>query len=118
MLLYQSQKPDGGDAFLELNESEDDRGFLLTREDGVRARLPARIIISVLERYGRALDDGITTDGDELILEPGVTLRRFRFRSAVDAIGRDYLALLVSGQETVAAMAVTVAGALDHLLDT
>ena len=83
--------------------------------DDVNASVPPRIIISLMHRYGREADDGVDLRGEELRLNQTCVLRRVRFRAAVDAIGRDYLALLEDGREPLLAMATTIAGALAHL---
>ena len=54
MLLYQTTNASGDDASLSLGR--DERGLILAREDGVSARVPARVIVAVMQRYARALD--------------------------------------------------------------
>lgn len=113
MLLYETLGHEGQPRQLFLESSEG--GLTLHSSDGLRAAVPARVIIAVLRRYGRPVDENVDTRGEELALTDVATLRRFRFRAGVDAIGRDYLGLFESGQDPIVALATTVAGALEHL---
>lgn len=85
-------------------------------EDGVvLGALPALAVRVTMLRYGRELEPGLEVTGPELPVGPGV-LRRYRFRAAVDAIGRDYLVWSEPGRPPVATLATTVAAALRHLV--
>ncbi len=113
MLVNATTASDGSSLCLRLER--DGPSLVLRRDDGRHGQIEARVVIAVMRRYGRAIDD-LPASVDEIELEAGVHLRSFRFRAAVDVEGRDYLALLAPGSETIAAMATTIAGALDHLL--
>jgi len=112
MLIYETM---GRDGTLRAIHLEANAGSLELCFDEVRASVPARVVIALMRRYGRPANDGVDTSGEELRLDAGTVLRRFRFRAGVDVVGRDYLALIESGGEPILAMATTIAGALEHL---
>lgn len=69
---------------------------------------------AVMRRYGRPLDPDVALDGEALAC--GIsTLRRLRYRAAVDADGRDYLVWQRPGAEPVACLAATATAALRFL---
>lgn len=69
---------------------------------------------AVMRRYGRPLDPEVALDGE--VLACGIsTLRRLRYRAAVDADGRDYLVWQRPGDEPVACLAATATAALRFL---
>jgi len=113
MLIYETLSADGVSRAVHLDVGP---AGLELRIDAMRAAVPARIIVALMHRYGRAVEDGVDTQGgDELRLDASTVLRRFRFRAGVDVLGRDYLALVEGDDEPIVAMATTIAGALEHL---
>jgi hypothetical protein len=92
---------DGGVAF------EDDSGF--------RCVLPAHVVVTVMRRYGRPLEDDTMLDGPALPLGDGLVLRGLKFVAAVDAGPRDYAVLCAEGQPALAALCNTLASALRFL---
>lgn len=89
--------------------------LVLEEDDVDLGALPALAVRVTMLRYGRELEPGLELDGPELPVGQG-TLRRYRYRAAVDAIGRDYLVWSEPGRPPLAALATTVAAALRHLL--
>ena len=79
------------------------------------AALTAASIAHVLRHYGRPLADEVAADlaaAPRLELAPGLVVARLHWRAAVDAAGRDWLVLLATDAEPLAALAPGVAGAL------
>lgn len=79
-------------------------------------RLSIAALDKVLRRYGRPLEPDVAVTGPALDLGAGRTLTAFRYRAAVDAIGRDYLAYACPGEEPIAALSNGVAAALRYLV--
>lgn len=85
--------------------------------DGVAdGALSVAALDRVMARYGRALDETITLDGDALELPGGYRLRRLRYHAVVDAEGRDYLVWEAPGADPVGAVATMVTAALRYLV--
>jgi len=83
--------------------------------DGVVGVLPVAALDRIMARYGRPLDSEIAVEGESVSCGGG-TLRRLRYRAAVDAEARDYLVWECPGQEPLAALAITVTAALRFLI--
>jgi hypothetical protein len=77
--------------------------------------LPMRALERVMERYGKPLADGVAIDGPTLALGDGATLHHIRHLARYDVIARDFLVWCAPGREPLAELAVTIAGALQHL---
>lgn len=89
---------------------------LVLEEDGLElGAVPPLAVRVTMLRYGRELEPGLEVSGEALAVGPGA-LGRYRYRAAVDAIGRDYLVWSEPGLAPVAALATTVAAALRHLV--
>lgn len=80
------------------------------------ATLPLQVLPAVMQRYGRPFDSEGPIAG-EIHLPDGSRLWVFRHHAVVDATGRDYVAWQSADATTlpVAALAITIAGALRHL---
>lgn len=113
MLIFERLDPQGQPVAMHLERDGDE---LVLIRGATRAALPGRVLIAILRRYGRELDPLVTLDPDSVDLGDGAKLHRFRFHARVDAEGRDYLALVETGQPAIGAMATTIAGALEHLM--
>ena len=82
---------------------------------GLCATVPVEVIVSVMRRYGRPLDEGIPVPPPALPLAPGLRLHRLPFRAAVDADTRDYAVLVTLDAPPIAALATVIARALRFL---
>lgn len=80
------------------------------------ATLPWHVLPAVMQRYGRPFDSDGPMAG-ELRCPDGSRLWVFRHHAVVDATGRDYVAWQSADPATppLAALAITIAGALRHL---
>lgn len=105
--------------------SRDDRleRVELSLEDGLVAMyldhtcigaLPIDAVIQVMRRYGRPLESDVVIPDGGLQLSPNTRLTMMRFLARYDVIGRDWL-VLVTPDENVGELAVTVVPALEHL---
>ena len=88
----------------------------LRDDDGTEGELSIAALDRVMVRYGRALDGGISLEGDHLDLHGGFRLRRLRYRSPVDADGRDYLVWERPGEEPLCVVATMATAALRYLV--
>lgn len=80
--------------------------------------LPREAIDAVLDRFGKPLEDGVwesIAPASPWLLGGGAALVTFRYLARYDVIARDWIALERPGKARVAALAVTIAGALEHL---
>jgi hypothetical protein len=80
-------------------------------------KIPVNAVIAVFSRYARVYDsDGPRSD--VLCLPSGDQLWQFRHHAAVDATGRDYLALQPADKvlPPIAAISTSITGALRFLL--
>lgn len=104
-----------GDRF-ERVELEVDRDVVAMYVDNTRfGELPIEAVVGVMKRYGKPLEqDVIVPRGSGLALGDGVELVMLRFLARYDVIARDWL-VLVTPDETLGEMAVTVTPALEHL---
>jgi hypothetical protein len=87
--------------------------LVVTTVDG-SVLLPMAVLESVMERYGKPLEDGVCLDGPELQLGEGRVLRRIRHRGFYDVIARDFLVLERPSQEPLVEMATAISAALLH----
>lgn len=98
-------------------------------EHGPEGALSIDALDRVMVRYGVPLDDGIATDrdgrnasgpdhawGELLDLGDGRRLRRLRYRTPVDADGRDYLVWDRPGEPPLAVIATHATAALRYLV--
>jgi hypothetical protein len=101
--------------------------FLVVQEDGALAivssaeseptrKLPYGALEAVMKRYGAELDakEKLIEVG-ELTFDDGRRLRHVRHLGFYDVIARDYLIYEMPDAAPLFAMAITVAGALEHL---
>jgi len=98
-------------------------GHLFLIDGARRAPLPDGALEATFERFGRPLDEAARlTDVAELVLPTGRRLRRVRHLARFDVIARDWLVLDASEEDERgpgrAALATTIAGALEHLAGT
>ena len=91
-------------------------GDLVVVLDGAPRALPDGALAAVMKRFGAPLDpnERITEIG-ALGLGDGEVLRHVRHLAGWDVIARDYMVWERPGEEPLAALATTVAGALAHL---
>lgn len=95
--------------------------FTIHCDDGSIPRgapLSAAALDRVMTRYGRELESEFTSpdgSGAERLELGGFVLRRWRYRAAVDAIGRDYLVWEAAGRHPVAALSSTIGAVLHYL---
>jgi hypothetical protein len=95
--------------------SSDGERLRLSDDEGSIGELPLTAVHQVMCRYGRPLDRELPLEGDSLTC--GICkLRRLRYHSPVDAVGRDYLIWERPGDEPVACIATTATAALRFLL--
>jgi hypothetical protein len=117
MLLHERTKDDGS---IERTFLERDDDGLVVRVEGESPRpLPLDVLIAVMKRYGRALDDAVTIgpDAERVALAGGREVVHFRHLARYDVIARDWIVLIEPGTEPVAELATAVNAALRHLLD-
>jgi hypothetical protein len=93
-----------------------DERIRIRDDDGTEGELSLAALDRVMTRYGRALEEGIVLDGDDLELPGGYRLRRLRFHAVVDAEGRDYLVWERPQGEPLAAIGAMVTAALRYLV--
>jgi hypothetical protein len=87
----------------------------LVGDDGALA-LPANALEAVMSRFGAPFDAAATISVvATLLLDAGRQLRHVRHLAGYDVIARDYLVYERPQQETLCALATTVAAALSHL---
>lgn len=113
MLLDERVDADGAHHRVSLR-ARGPEALVLEEEGLVLGVVPPLAVRVIMLRYGRELEPGLEVSGEALPVGQGV-LGRYRYRAAVDAIGRDYLVWSESGRPPVAALATTVAAALRHL---
>ena len=80
-----------------------------------RGAIPIAALDKVMSRYGLQLEDGVTPNGDALVLDGGQRLSRLRFHAVVDAEARDYLVWEKPQAEPVAVIATHATAALRYL---
>ena len=89
-------------------------------DDGVDGELSVLAVERVMIRYGKPLDEAVALpavrDGETLDLGDGRRLRRWRYHTPVDAMGRDYLVWERPGEEPLAVIATTATAALRYLV--
>ncbi|HUQ01944.1 MAG TPA: hypothetical protein VM261_05575 [Kofleriaceae bacterium] len=88
-------------------------------EGGTSGTLSASAIMHVIRRYARPLDPevaALVADAPRIALPGGAAIALLHWRAAVDAAGRDWLVLLVPGDEPQAALSGGVAAALRYLV--
>ena len=87
------------------------------RDDGgEQGELSIAAVDRVMTRYGRPLEEGVSTDDPGLEIPGGYRLRRLRFHAVVDAEGRDYLVWERPDGEPLAAVGTMVTAALRYLV--
>ena len=90
---------------------------LLVRDGtGLAGTLPCQVVVAIMGRYGKPLDDAVVVDGPVLTLSEGITLQGLRFRARVDACPRDYLVLNIPNREPLAVLSNVVASALRYFV--
>lgn len=125
-ITIHEQTADDGTLIRTMLSSED--GRLALASGGESLALPAGALEAVMRRFGKpvALEvapllSAKTPETRELAIEErlalgdGRELVRFRFLHKYDVVARDYLALLVEGEEPVCELSTAVTAALDHL---
>ena len=101
---------DATDDGVVLREDEDEDEGLGTSVD-----LPAEVVIKVMQRYGKPLDESVIPRGEKLDLGAGITLQVLSFQAQVDVLPSQYLVLHTPGQDPLAASSKPVASALRYL---
>ncbi len=92
-----------------------DGNYRLQRGEHELGIVSARILIDVLKRYGRPLEEPPTDTSDILLLADGVSLRTWRYKAPVDLEAKLYLLLYRDGEEPLAVLGRQVANALSFL---
>ncbi len=114
MIIDERIVEDGGFERIHLDVAD---GRIVLRDDqGSEHDVRLELILAVIRRYGRPLDDTIGLPSDGIELAPGIELRRLTYRAAVDAGPRDYAVLCVAERPPLAVMSTTFTGALRHLV--
>lgn len=88
----------------------------VTDEHGSNGALSIAAVERVMVRYGLPLEDTIPLDGDAIDLGEGRRLRRLRYHTPVDAMGRDYLVWERPGEPALAVIATHATAALRYLV--
>jgi hypothetical protein len=94
-----------------------DDGVLVVAVAGEEARLPMDVLVRVMERYGKPLEDGVRLDGpgsSRVELGQHGTLHRIRHRGFYDVIARDFVVWTPKDREPLAELATAVSAALAH----
>lgn len=90
---------------------------LQVRDDsGLCGVLSVDVILAVMKRYARPLDEAVVVDGPALPLSENATLQGLRYRARVDACPLNYLVLNTARQEPVAMISKVAASALRFLV--
>lgn len=111
--IHETTRTDGSLAPVVL--VREDEALVLSLEEK-RLPLPAGALDAVMRRYGRAVEPTeVLLDVARLDLGGGAVLRHVRHLARYDVIARDYLVYELPDLEPVCALAVSVAGALEHL---
>jgi hypothetical protein len=114
LLLDERILADGGHA---RTWAEVDGGQVRIWDDAAAGgALSVAALDKVMLRYARPLDPEIALDGPCLELGDGRRLRRLRYHTPVDAMGRDYLVWERPGEEPLAVIATMVTAALRYLV--
>jgi hypothetical protein len=92
-----------------------DDGALVLATGDRTALLPMAALFGVMDRYARPLADDVIIDGPSLDLGDGCMLHMIRHRARYDVIARDFLVLVRPGNEPIAELATSIAGALQFL---
>jgi len=104
-------------SFQRLRLEIDDGRLVFDEDGGGRAVVAPEVIVKVMRRYGRPLDDAIALTGPKLELTAGTALCQLRHHAPVDTEARDYTVLLVDGEPPLAAMSNGIAAALRFLVE-
>ncbi len=88
-------------------------GGLAVRVDGAVSCLPLTVLESIMERYGKPLDDRVVPHGPRIELASGALISH-RHRGFYDVIARDFVVWVQDGREPVAELATAVSAALVH----
>lgn len=125
ILIHEQTSNDGTlvPTHLSCNEGE-----LAIASGGEVLPIPSGALEAIMKRFGKPVDPEAAVSlqpgaprardlavEERLAIGEGRELVRFRFLHRYDVVARDYLALLVAGEEPVCEMATTVTAALDHL---
>ena len=95
-------------------DADVETGALALTTGGATVLLPMTVLESVMERYGKPLDDTVRLEGPHVDLGDGRVLRRIRHRGFYDVIARDFLVLERPSQEPLVEMATAISAALLH----
>ena len=104
---------DGASVITEL--ARDDETIRVVDDGRVVGELSCETIRAVMNRYAKALDDGIALCGPSLDLGEDRRLVMLRHRARYDVIARDFLVFVTKDEEPRAALSTTIAAALIHL---
>ena len=104
---------DGASVTTEL--ARDDEAIRVVDGGQVLGELSCEMIRAVMNRYAKALDEGIALDGPSLDLGEERRLVMLRHRARYDVIARDFLVFVAKDDEPRAALSTTIAAALMHL---
>jgi hypothetical protein len=79
--------------------------------------LPSDIVVRTFERFGKPLDPDIVLNEDaSLEIGHGMKVYTLRHLARFDVIAKDYLVLTRAGHEPLADLAISIYGALVHLI--
>jgi hypothetical protein len=121
LLLHERTRDDGSieRTFLERASGEGEDALAFRVEGESPRALPIELLVAVMKRYGRALDDAVTMgpDAERIPLAGGREVVHFRHLARYDVIARDWIVLIEPDAEPLAELATSVHGALRHLLD-
>ena len=85
-------------------------------EQGSHGALSIAALDRVMTKYGLPLEQTVALDGEALDLGDGRRLRRLRYHTPVDAMGRDYLVWDRAGEPPIAVIATHATAALRYLV--
>jgi hypothetical protein len=113
LLLHQGHLPDGTSEETWLFVEE--RSLMLSVGPELQVVIPIEVLDTVMRRYGKPLAEDVTVSGPFLDLPGGRSLAVLRHRARYDVIARDFLVYAMAGQEPLAELATSIAGALRFL---
>lgn len=113
MKIHETTTATGAIASVYLRVSSGD--LEVVTDDGAFV-LPDAALARVMARYGAPIEEGTQlVEVGRLEVGAGARLRHVRHLARYDVIAKDWLVYEAEGEEPVCALAITVAGALDHL---
>lgn len=120
LCLHERTRDDGSieRTYLDAHHGGDEASLSLHVDGEAPRSLPLDVLMAVMKRYGRVLDDAVTfgPDAERLAVGGGVEVVHFRHLAKYDVIARDWIALIEPHAEPIAELSTAVSGALRHLL--